>query len=86
LVQSKFGTEPRLQLNDQFASVDDIQSYIVQERESMSENDRPLMTVSIKADYDCPMGIITDVKQALRKAQALKISYSARKGDYIANN
>lgn len=84
--QSKFGTEPRLQLNDQFASVDDIQSYIVQERESMSENDRPLMTVSIKADYDCPMGIITDVKQALRKAQALKISYSARKGDYIANN
>ncbi|HHU01323.1 MAG TPA: biopolymer transporter ExbD, partial [Bacteroidales bacterium] len=32
------------------------------------------------------MGIITDVKQALRKAQALKISYSARKGDYIANN
>lgn len=84
--QSKFGTEPRLQLNDQFASVDDIQSYIVQERESMSENNRPLMTVSIKADYDCPMGIITDVKQALRKAQALKISYSARKGDYIANN
>lgn len=84
--QSKFGTEPRLQLNDQFASVDDIQSYIVQERESMSENDRPLMTVSIKADYDCPMGVITDVKQALRKAQALKISYSARKGDYLANN
>lgn len=84
--QSKFGTEPRLQLNDQFASVDDIQSYIVQERESMSETNRPLMTVSIKADYDCPMGIITDVKQALRKAQALKISYSARKGDYIANN
>jgi biopolymer transport protein ExbD len=76
--QATFGSEPRLQLNDQFASVDDIRNYIVQERESMRESDRSKMTVSIKADYDTPMGIITEVKQALRKAQALKISYSAR--------
>jgi biopolymer transport protein ExbD len=76
--QATFGSEPRLQLNDQFSTVDDIRSYIVQERESMRENERAKMTVSIKADYDTPMGIITEVKQALREAQALKISYSAR--------
>jgi biopolymer transport protein ExbD len=76
--QATFGSEPRLQLNDQFSTVDDIRSYIVQERETMRENDRAKMTVSIKADFDTPMGIITEVKQALRKAQALKISYSAR--------
>ncbi|MBZ4676745.1 MAG: biopolymer transporter ExbD [Anaerophaga sp.] len=81
--QSTFGTEPRLQLNDQFASVGDIRDYIVQERESMRESDRSKMTVSIKADYDTPMGIITEVKQALREAQALKISYSARKVDRV---
>ena len=28
---------------------------------------------------DIQMGTITDIKQALRKAQALKISYAARK-------
>ncbi|MBN2165522.1 MAG: biopolymer transporter ExbD [Marinilabiliaceae bacterium] len=78
--QSVFGTEPRIQLNDAFASVDDIQSYIAQEREAMAEQDRPKMTVSIKADKECPMGIITDIKQSLRKAQALKINYSAVKG------
>lgn len=77
--QGMYGTEPRLQLNDVFATVDDIQSYIVQERESMKESERPKMTVSIKADYDCPMGVISDVKQALRKAQALKINYSSRR-------
>jgi biopolymer transport protein ExbD len=77
--QSTFGSEPRVQLNDQFATVDDIRSYIVQERETMKESDRSRMTVSIKADYDTPMGIITEVKQALRDAQALKISYSSRK-------
>ncbi len=76
--QGRYGSNPRIQLNDAFATADDIQSYIIQERESMKEADRPLMTVSIKADYDCPMGEITDIKQALRKAQALRINYSAR--------
>lgn len=81
--QSTFGTEPRLQLNDQFATVDDVRSYITQERESMSENDRSKMTVSIKADYDVEMGLITEVKQALRDAKALKISYSARQTEEV---
>jgi biopolymer transport protein ExbD len=81
--QTTFGSEPRLQLNDQFATVDDIRNYIAQERESMRESDRSKMTVSIKADYDTPMGIITDVKQALGDAQALKISYSARKANKV---
>ncbi len=79
-VQSKkYGTEPRIQLNDSYATVDGIEDYILQERESLSEADRPKMTVSIKADSDIQMGTITDIKQALRKAQALKISYAARK-------
>jgi biopolymer transport protein ExbD len=43
----------------------------------MSPEDQQQMTVSIKADRHTPMGIITDVKQALRQAKALKISYSA---------
>ena len=44
----------------------------------MKEEDQPFMTVSIKADKETKMGLITDVKQALREAYALKISYSAR--------
>ena len=39
--------------------------------------DQPFMTVSIKADKETKMGTITDIKQALREAYALKISYSA---------
>ncbi len=74
----KFGSEPRIQLNDSFATVDGIENYILQEREAMKEADKAKMTVSIKADADIQMGTITDIKQALRKAQALKISYAAR--------
>ncbi len=75
--QSLYGTEPRIQLNDQFATVRDIQSYIAQTRDNMRESDQAKMIVSIKADKKCPMGVITDIKQALRKAAALKINYSA---------
>jgi hypothetical protein len=33
----------------------------------------------LKADRNTRMGIITDVKQELRRASALKISYAAQK-------
>jgi biopolymer transport protein ExbD len=79
---SSIGTEPRLQLNDKFAEVSEVGTYIGQEKSSMKEEDQPYMTVSIKADRDTGMGLITDLKQALRDAWALKISYSAaRRGE-----
>lgn len=77
----RFGTGTQMQLNDKFAEVSEIQDYIAQEKASMKEEDQPLMTVSIKADEETRMQYISDVKQALRQAYALKISYSARKGD-----
>jgi biopolymer transport protein ExbD len=73
-----YGSQSRIQLNDKFATPDDIMGYIASERESMNENDRPKMTVSIKADRKTKMQIVSDTKLALRKAQALKINYSAR--------
>lgn len=75
--QAKMGTSERIQLNDKFAEPSDVQDYIYQERENMKEEDKPFMTVSLKVDADTKMGIVTEVKQALRQAYALKINYSA---------
>ena len=75
--RKQLGAESRIQLNDAFSEVADIQDYIIGERASMSESDQPLMTVSLKVDQDTKMGIVTDIKEALRKAYALKINYSA---------
>jgi biopolymer transport protein ExbD len=80
-MESRLGTGTQMQLNDRFADVSDIQNYIAQEKASMNEADQPLMTVSIKADENTRMQYITDVKQALRQAYALKISYSARRSE-----
>jgi hypothetical protein len=64
-------------LNDSFATLDDVQAFVISERETKSEEERPLMTMSIKADRSVKMGLISDIKLQLRKAQALKINYSS---------
>lgn len=76
-LQRQYGAETRIQLDDAFAEVNEIEEYIVNERSAMREDDQGKMTVSIKADKDTRMGIIGDIKQALRRSYALKISYAA---------
>lgn len=78
-LQAQYGNETRIQLNDSFKTTKDIRDFVAAERESMSEADRSFMTVCIKADENTRMGIITDIKQELRRCSALKIMYSATK-------
>lgn len=78
-LQAQYGNDARIQLNDSFKTVEDIGDFIATEREAKSEADRQFMTVSIKADENVRMGIITDIKQELRRCSALKIMYAARK-------
>lgn len=77
--QKIFGIAPRIQLNDQFANVGDIQDYVIAEREARAEEERPLMITSLKVDENTKMGIVSDIKQELRKSAALHINYSSRK-------
>ena len=58
----------------------DIDQYVTSEREKLDENERGLMTISLKVDQKTKMGVVTDIKQQLRKSNALKINYSTRKG------
>lgn len=75
--RKKLGTESRIQMNDKFIEVSEVRDYISQERSNMKEEDQGYMQVSLKVDKETQMGIVVDIKQALRDAQALKINYSA---------
>lgn len=79
MYQDKYGTEPRIQLNDKLSEVSDIGAFVEMERKKHDEAEVPLITTSLKVDEEAKMGIVTDIKQALRKVQALKINYSTRK-------
>ncbi|MDR2891051.1 MAG: biopolymer transporter ExbD [Alistipes sp.] len=77
--EAQWGTAPRIQLNDSYRQPRDIGEFVASERDKLSEADRQAMTIMLKADKGTRMGIITDVKQELRKANALKISYAANR-------
>lgn len=76
--QTQYGTAPRMQLNDQFAVVDDIPLFLEQEKLKVNEKERDFLTTSLRVDKEATMGIVSDVKTKLRKSNQLKINYSAR--------
>lgn len=79
-----YGVEPRIQLNDTYATARDIAEFVITERLARSEMDRPFITTSLKVDKETKMGIVTDIKQELRFASAFRISYSTRRGDFFS--
>jgi biopolymer transport protein ExbD len=80
-----YGTEDRIQLNDKLQSVEQVQTFIAAERAKLAEELVPTLTVSLKVERDAKMGVLTDVKQELRKTNALKINYTTKKGDALDN-
>jgi biopolymer transport protein ExbD len=83
--QQTMGTEARIQLNDNFADVSEIQQFIYSERESKREELVPFLTTALKVDHETNMGLVSDIKLELRKAEALKINYTTRTGDVGQN-
>ncbi|PVX52603.1 biopolymer transport protein ExbD [Balneicella halophila] len=75
--QKVFGKEDRVELNGSIRNIQDIPSFIANQRAEIAEAEQNKMIVSLKIDKKSKMGIVTAVKQELRKASALKISYSA---------
>lgn len=76
----KLGSEPRMQLNDQFAGLDELDAWVVMNNERRQEVEVPKITRSLKVDKKTSMKFVTDVKQELRKSNALKINYSTKQG------
>ncbi len=74
---SKYGTEPRIQANDVLVQPQQIPQFIAVEKDKIDEVERDKLTVSLRVDEQSKMGLVSDVKQELRRANALKINYSS---------
>lgn len=83
--QKVFGTAPKIQLNDKFATVEEIGPYILAERAKKPQELQNVLTTALKVDKNTTMGLITDIKQELRKVNALKINYTTYQGDTFKN-
>ena len=75
--EDMFGTEPKIQANDVFIEPDDVVLWVNQEKAELAEHEKDQLTVSMKVDVEAKMGIVSDVQQELRKANARKLMYAA---------
>jgi len=83
--QKVFGSEPKIQLNDKFANVGEVGDFILQERAKKPQELQNVLTTALKVDKEANMGLISDIKQELRKVNALKVNYTTYEGDAFRN-
>ena len=67
----------RIQIGDKIIPLEHVGNAILSLKNRLNDEDAEHYTVNIRADKGTEMGIITDIKQELRKVGALKIRYSA---------
>ena len=69
--------ESQIQIGNSIVPMESVGDVVLSLRTRLNDADAENFIVNIRADKSTPMGVITDVKQQLRKAGALKIRYSA---------
>ena len=74
---NKFGSEPRIEVDGNIIEVKDIITFIMKEKDELPTYNRDQIIILLKADEDVPMGIVSDVKQELKKANARRIIFAA---------
>lgn len=74
-----FGSEPKIQTNDVFIEPAEIIQFVNQEKDKLDENQRDRIRMAMNIDEDVKMGIVSDVEQQLRDANALLVLYKSLK-------
>ena len=83
--KSVLGDKARIQLNGNFANLNEVGSHIFSELNKMPEQLQKVAIVSLKIDKRTQMGIVNDIKEELKKVGALKINYTIFEGDALSN-
>ncbi|PID59562.1 MAG: biopolymer transporter ExbD [Ignavibacteriae bacterium] len=67
------GDNERIQIDDNIVELEQVQKIMYDKRVTL-----PSVIVSLRVDKNSRMGLVTDIQQSLRKADARRINYSAR--------
>ena len=79
------GSEPKIQLDNKLASINEVSDYVLSELAKKPEAIRNYVTVSLKVDKEVKVGIVSDIKEELRKVNLLKVNYTTYEGDTSIN-
>ncbi|PKP16718.1 MAG: biopolymer transporter ExbD [Bacteroidetes bacterium HGW-Bacteroidetes-23] len=78
--RSQYGDGARIQLNDRLSDVSEIRNFVLAERAARDPALEKVLTTSLKVDKEVKMGLVGEIKQELRKVEALKINYTTNQG------
>lgn len=67
----------QVQIGEKIIPLEDVGIVVSNIKRTLNDEDAEYFTINIRADKGTKMGVITDIKQQLRKAGALKIRYNA---------
>lgn len=81
--EQTYGTADRIQLNDKFAQIKDIQSFVFQEKEAKNPSVRSQMITALKMDKNTNMSTVNDITFQLREAKAFRVNYTVNQGDPV---
>lgn len=79
------GDQPKIQMEDSFVKLSNLGAKVLEAINEKPEKLRGFVTISLKVDKKASMGLISDVKEELRKINALKINYTTYEGDAAKN-
>lgn len=72
-----YGSEPKIQVNDVFTTPEEIVQFVNTEKDKLNEVERDQIYMALKVDVEAKMGIVADVQEQLREANARKVLYSS---------
>ena len=73
IYQETYGTSPRMQLGDKFATTADIPLFLEQHKIKVPEAMRPRIFSSLRVDGEVTMGIVQDVKTQFAQIRTVEI-------------
>ena len=77
----RYGAEPLIQVNDVFIDIKNVVLWVSREKDKLSEVERDQITISLKVDSEAKMGIISDIQQELKEANARKVLYNTLRSE-----
>lgn len=71
-----------IQINDAFVRIEEVELAVWQMVIKAPEAKRGLVTTNLRVDKKVEMGLVTDVKTEIRKAEQYKLNYAANKAAF----
>ncbi len=74
-IQKNLGAQAKIAVDDRFIKLNEIPQWVALKRDALPEQYKDQMIILLRADENVEMGLVADIQEELKKADARKILY-----------